>query len=104
MVRRGAQGRPWALAQIAHELFEGPKPEIPTGAALAGSGGGHYEAMLQFYGVDLGLRVARKHLGWYMDTAGTRPALRRAILTARDSNDVKRLLPQAMVDPERQAA
>jgi tRNA-dihydrouridine synthase B len=31
---------------------------------------GHYEAMLAFYGVDLGLKVARKHLGWYLDEAG----------------------------------
>ena len=32
---------------------------------------GHYEAMLSFYGDDLGTRVARKHLGWYMDSCGT---------------------------------
>ncbi|WP_371224178.1 tRNA dihydrouridine synthase DusB [Roseovarius sp. 2305UL8-3] len=104
MVGRGAQGRPWVLAQIAHELFDSAKLEIPTGAALVDLVGEHYEAILQFYGTDLGLRVARKHLGWYMDTAETGPSLRRLILTARDPDQVKRLLPQAIADPERQAA
>jgi tRNA-dihydrouridine synthase len=37
----------------------------------------HYEAMLGFYGEDLGGKVARKHLGWYMDGAATPAALRR---------------------------
>ncbi len=82
MVGRGAQGRPWQPALIAHHLFGAPMPRIPQGAALAQMVAGHYQAMLSFYGADLGLRVARKHLGWYMDEAGTPRALRREILTA----------------------
>jgi tRNA-dihydrouridine synthase B len=57
--------------------------------------GGHYEAMLGFYGVDLGLRVARKHLGWYMNVAGTGAVLRRSILTAPSPAQVLALLPHA---------
>jgi hypothetical protein len=38
--------------------------------------------MLAFYGPISALRVARKHLGWYLDAAGTPPALRREVLTA----------------------
>jgi tRNA-dihydrouridine synthase B len=45
---------------------------------------GHYEDMLSFYGRVLGPRVARKHLGWYMDGAGTPGPLRKAILTEAD--------------------
>ncbi|WP_370301891.1 tRNA dihydrouridine synthase DusB [Pseudooceanicola sp.] len=98
MVGRGAQGRPWQLARIAQELFGGPAPQIPQGAALAEMVAAHYQAMLSFYGTELGTRVARKHLGWYMDQAGTGPALRRAVLTERDPAQVLRLLADALAD------
>lgn len=98
MVGRGAQGKPWLLAQIAHGMFGTPAPEVPEGAALADLVAAHYEAMLDFYGPDLGLRVARKHLGWYMDHAGTEAGLRRAVLTSRDPAAVLRLLPRALTE------
>jgi len=105
MVGRGAQGRPWLLAQIAHELFGAPAPEVPQGAALAEMVAAHYEAILSFYGAELGARVARKHLGWYMEKAGTPEALRRLLLTARDPAEVLALLPEALsTHAERQAA
>ena len=103
MIGRGAQGQPWRLAQVAHDLWGTDAPEIPTGAALAELVCAHYQAMLSFYGTDLGGRVARKHLGWYMDLTGTGPALRRAVLTARDPGDVLRLLPDALA-PDAQVA
>ena len=70
MVGRGAQGRPWVLAQIAHDLWGTPAPDVPQGAALADLVAEHYEDILDFYGAELGLRVARKHLGWYADANG----------------------------------
>ena len=70
MVGRGAQGAPWRLAQIAHELWGTPAPLIPQGAALADAVARHYEDILSLYGRDLGLRVARKHLGWYAEANG----------------------------------
>ncbi|MBA84978.1 tRNA dihydrouridine synthase DusB [Thalassobius sp. S69A] len=100
MVGRGAQGRPWLLAQIAHALYDAPAPTRPEGADLVDMVSAHYEAMLDFYGPDLGLRVARKHLGWYMDEAGTGPQTRRAVLTARSPQEVLRLLPHALETPE----
>lgn len=96
MIGRGAQGRPWVLAEVAHALYGTEAPEIPEGTDLIDMVCRHYEAMLSFYGRDLGVRVARKHLGWYMDDAGTAPALRRSILTSRDPDDVLRLLPDAL--------
>lgn len=48
MVGRGAQGAPWRLAQIAHELWDTPAPSIPRGAALAELIEEHYEDMLGF--------------------------------------------------------
>lgn len=82
MVGRGAQGRPWLLAQIMAELSGGVVPPAPVAGALVDMVRGHYESMLSFYGRDLGGKVARKHLGWYMDGARTPRALRRAVLTA----------------------
>ncbi len=97
MVGRGAQGRPWVIAQIAADIFGTPAPEVPTGAALVALVGAHYEAMLDFYGTDLGVRVARKHLGWYLDAqGGCPPALRRALLTAPEPAYVLSLLPEAL--------
>jgi nifR3 family TIM-barrel protein len=96
MVGRGAQGRPWLPALIAHRLFGAPAPEVPRGAALVAMVAGHYQAMLSFYGTGLGLRMARKHLGWYMDAAGTPGPLRRAVLTAEAPAAVLAALPAAL--------
>jgi nifR3 family TIM-barrel protein len=104
MVGRGAQGRPWQLQQIAHDLFDAEAPEIPEGDALSDMIATHYEAMLSFYGASLGTRVARKHLGWYMDEAGTSKALRREVLTASDPARVVRLIPRMLTETEEMAA
>ncbi|WP_343231096.1 tRNA dihydrouridine synthase DusB [Thalassovita aquimarina] len=104
MIGRGAQGKPWLLAQVAAELFGQEAPKVPEGEEFADMVIAHYEAMLDFYGPNLGLRVARKHLGWYMDGAGTGPVARRAILTERDPARVIAQLPAALLYPERAAA
>ncbi|MFP7673185.1 tRNA dihydrouridine synthase DusB [Marivita sp. S0852] len=104
MIGRGAQGKPWKLAEIAADLFGTPRPMIPTGTALVDMVRTHYDAMLSFYGADLGSRVARKHLGWYMQDAGTAPALRKSILTDTDPKRVFAALPEALLDNRQCAA
>lgn len=104
MVGRGAQGRPWMLAQIAHELFGTAMPDIPEGAALVDMVADHYDAMLSFYGEALGGKVARKHLGWYMDDAGTGRDVRRAVLTSNSPETVLSLLPEALDPTQKEAA
>jgi len=54
--------------------------------------------MLSFYGNTLGAKVARKHLGWYLDAAGVGDAPRRAVLTTDDPKQVLRLLRAALTD------
>lgn len=104
MVGRGAQGRPWLLAQIGAELSGAVAAATPSPRAIADIAGRHYEDMLSFYGTALGSKVARKHLGWYMDTVGTPDALRREILTA-PPEQVRRRLPLALwAHIEREAA
>lgn len=105
MVGRGAQGAPWRLAEIAHRLYGAPAPRIPSGDAYFDMIAGHYEAMLTFYGSALGGRMARKHLGWYLDAVnGVSPGLRRAVLTSSDPAEVLRLLNAALAGAERVAA
>lgn len=82
MIGRGAQGRPWVLAQVRADMDGTPSPEVPQGADLLDLILGHHDAMMSFYGAKLGGRVARKHLGWYMDDLATPSPLRKEILTA----------------------
>lgn len=96
MIGRGAQGRPWMVAQVAADVFGATSPNVPSGADLIDMVSGHYEAMMSFYGVELGNKVARKHLGWYMDDAGTPPDLRKSVLTSKDPNTVLELLRHAL--------
>ncbi|MCW3781138.1 tRNA dihydrouridine synthase DusB [Defluviimonas salinarum] len=92
MVGRGAQGAPWRLAEIAAALYGRPAPAVPEGMALSDMISGHYEAMLSFYGRELGVRIARKHLGWYADEAGMEARLRARIMVATDPVEVHALI------------
>ncbi len=65
MIGRGAYGRPWLPARIAAALTgrePGPEPTLAERRAILLS---HYDAMLAHYGREAGMRIARKHLGWY---------------------------------------
>ena len=104
MIGRGAQGRPWILAEVAHALYGTPAPEVPKGADFAQMVLAHYHEMLRFYGDMLGLRVSRKHLGWFMDTAGTGAQMRRAVLTAKTPAATLALLPRALQSANGKAA
>lgn len=104
MIGRGAQGRPWVLAQVAAKLSGVDGPDTPTESEFIDMVSKHYDAILSFYGIDLGGRVARKHLGWYMDQAAPSADLRRAVLTEKSPDKVLRLLPDALCDMERTAA
>ena len=106
MIGRGAQGQPWLVGQIGaalagHAVAAGPQGEGLTDFILE-----HYEAMLSDYGHALGLRVARKHLDWYLDAAGIEPDrdARRALLQAESTGDVKRMIPGVFGEEWRRAA
>ena len=101
MIGRGAQGRPWLLAQVAAALHGRPAPVVPQGPALADMVVEHYESMLSFYGIDLGVKVARKHLGWYLDAANVPKG---DVLTRDLPADVIRGLRDALTAPQGQAA
>lgn len=84
MIGRGTRGRPWLAGQVAALLAGRVPRETPSGGELVALISEHYEAMLSFYGSELGVRVARKHLGWYLDAFPDAGSLRRAMLVATD--------------------
>ncbi|WP_237151504.1 tRNA dihydrouridine synthase DusB [Oryzibacter oryziterrae] len=67
MVGRGAYGRPWMPGRMAKALREGGEAIAPGRLEARDLLLEHYDAMLSLYGQELGIRIARKHLGWTLD-------------------------------------
>ena len=84
MIGRAAQGRPWIFREIAHYLATGQRLPEPDAAEVREILLGHLEDLYAFYGEAMGVRIARKHLGWY---ARDRPenAAFRAVANAAES-------------------
>ena len=103
MVGRGAQGKPWFPGQLARYLATGERDSAPPLSEQLALVSALYGEMLGLYGVELGLRHARKHLGWALDTAAActqapddlRKAHRARVLTATDPALVLHLLAEA---------
>jgi tRNA-dihydrouridine synthase B len=106
MVGRGAQGRPWFPGQLAHYLGTGATnadPSLDQQFALIAA---LYDEMLTHHGARIGVRHARKHLGWALDaaaeTAGV-PAerlksVRAHVLTSEDPTETQRRLATAYAE------
>jgi len=90
MVGRGCQGRPWHAGVLAG--FAAPAADEIAGIAVE-----HYQAMLDFYGDYVGIRHARKHLGWYLDRHAS-GADKSRIMTSKDAGEVASLLHAALSD------
>ncbi|AOL23509.1 tRNA-dihydrouridine synthase B [Erythrobacter litoralis] len=65
MIGRGAYGKPWLLGQVMHWWRTGESLPSPSFDEQYGVLVEHYERMLDHYGQDVGVKIARKHLGWY---------------------------------------
>jgi tRNA-dihydrouridine synthase B len=65
LIGRAAQGRPWIFREIAHYLATGELLAPPDAAEVREILCGHLEHLYAFYGELAGVRIARKHLGWY---------------------------------------
>jgi tRNA-dihydrouridine synthase B len=65
MIGRAAQGRPWIFREIAHYLATGDVLPAPSMAEVRDILLSHLEQLHAFYGEQSGVRIARKHLGWY---------------------------------------
>ncbi|HKY96141.1 MAG TPA: tRNA-dihydrouridine synthase, partial [Kiloniellales bacterium] len=103
MVGRGACGRPWFLRELDAHLAGRPIPPAPTGAERLAIVQEHYDGLLSLYGRSLGLRNARKHLGWYLQHWPGGDAWRQRLLTLEDPGAVQALLPEVFLE-RREAA
>ena len=81
MIGRGIRGRPWLLNQIAAELWGCKKYDVTNITSPIELIINHYKDILRFYGNDLGIKVARKHLSWYLNHSGVFANSRLSILT-----------------------
>jgi tRNA-dihydrouridine synthase B len=103
MIGRGAQGRPWLPGQIARYLATGRREEAPPLASQFAIIEQLYDEVLEHHGTAIGVRYARKHLGWALDaaaaTAGVPESLckpqRQRVLTQDDARAARRHLAEA---------
>ncbi|MDR6115953.1 MULTISPECIES: tRNA dihydrouridine synthase DusB [unclassified Sphingomonas] len=65
MIGRGAYGRPWLLGQVMHWFATGERRADPPLDEQYRAVTEHYDAMLEHYGTETGVNMARKHIGWY---------------------------------------
>jgi len=85
MVGRAAQGRPWIFRAIAHYLASGEELPEPGLAEVRDILLGHLQALHAFYGEEQGVRIARKHLGWYAKDRPENAAFRAVVNRAQDA-------------------
>lgn len=88
MIGRGCYGRPWFPAQVMAHL-RGEKADEPPLAEQLDVILAHYDEMLDIYGHDNGVRVARKHLGWYSGGLFGSTEFRHAMNQMPNAADVK---------------
>jgi tRNA-dihydrouridine synthase B len=79
MVGRAAQGRPWIFREIAHFLATGEHLPEPTIAEVSAVLLEHLAQLHAFYGEQSGVRIARKHLGWYAKDRPENAAFRAVV-------------------------
>jgi tRNA-dihydrouridine synthase B len=81
MIGRAAQGRPWIFREIEHYLATGTTMPAPLVAEIHGVLVEHLHGLYAFYGRETGVRVARKHIGWYTRGLAAAADFRRRVNT-----------------------
>lgn len=92
MIGRGAYGRPWLLGQVIQALAGIPSRGDPSLAEQYALIVEHYHAMLEHYGEQVGVNIARKHLGWYTKGLAGSAEFRNAVNQIPDSRTVLAML------------
>lgn len=92
MIGRGCLGRPWFLGQVTHFLTTGERQPDPDVSRRMEILLGHYNDMLSHYGEAIGLRNARKHVGWYSRGLPRSAEFRAAVNSSRNPDEVRALI------------
>lgn len=98
MVGRGAYGKPWFIGQIIEFLRTGFKVKEPSLQTQFDILMEHYDAILTHYGLESGVRMARKHLSWYTKGLAGSALLRSRLNRLETANAVKSLISEFYVD------
>lgn len=85
MIGRAAQGRPWIFREIAHYLATGETLPEPSLQEIRDVLLGHLRHLHEFYGEPSGVRIARKHLGWYAKDRPENAAFRAVVNRAESA-------------------
>lgn len=104
MIGRGAYGRPWLLAQVMRWLKTGQRLADPSIDEQYRVIVGHYRAMLDHYGEMTGVRMARKHLGWYTKGLHGSAEFRNKVNFVDDAHEVLAMLEAFYAPIEQRAA
>jgi tRNA-dihydrouridine synthase B len=91
MIGRAAQGRPWIFREVAHHLATGATLAPPSPAEVRDILLGHLDDLYAFYGEQQGVRIARKHLGWYAKDRPENAAFRAVANRAESAAEQQRL-------------
>jgi tRNA-dihydrouridine synthase B len=87
MIGRAAQGRPWIFREVAHFLATGDTLPSPTLTEVRDLLLGHLDHLHDFYGEPQGVRIARKHLGWYAKDRPENGAFRAVVNRAETARE-----------------
>jgi len=91
LIGRAAQGRPWIFAEIAHYLGTGRLRPEPSAKEVGDILLGHLDALHALYGEEAGVRIARKHLGWYAKDRAENAAFRGLVNRAESAAEQRQL-------------
>ena len=91
MIGRAAQGRPWIFREIAEFLRTGVRAAPPSTGEVGAILQRHVRALHEFYGEEAGVRIARKHLGWYAKDRPENAAFRDVVNRAESAAEQLRL-------------
>ncbi|MCB1957460.1 MAG: tRNA dihydrouridine synthase DusB [Rhodocyclaceae bacterium] len=100
MIGRAAQGRPWIFAEVAHYLATGQELPAPTLEERRRICHGHVLDIHAFYGPDKGVRIARKHIGWYVQGIPGAHAFRQHMVLLDDRHAQLAAVDHFFRDPE----
>lgn len=92
MIGRAAQGRPWIFRELAHFLATGEQLPEPGPQEIAETLIGHLLHLYDFYDEYMGVRIARKHLGWYAKDQPENAAFRKLVNQAETAADQLRIV------------
>ncbi|MEJ2060920.1 MAG: tRNA dihydrouridine synthase DusB [Gammaproteobacteria bacterium] len=102
MIGRAAQGNPWLFREIRHYLTSGDILPSPTRDEICTTLIAHVQGLHALYGIPRGVRVARKHIGWYLESMPQGSALRARINRIEDAETQLHAIETALLQPSKE--